>query len=47
MALSYATHFLQKAFPVHVNFSLNQGKELSWKSDGVGGSKFAYNCLLP
>lgn len=26
MALSYATHFLQKAFAVHVNFSLNPGK---------------------
>lgn len=26
MALSYATLFLQKAFAVHVNFSLNPGK---------------------
>lgn len=46
MALSYATHFLQKAFAVHVNFSLNPGKKLSWKSDEVGGLKFAYSCLL-
>lgn len=37
MALSYATHFLQKAFAVHVNFSLNPGKKLLWKSDEVGG----------
>lgn len=47
MALLYATHFLQKTFAVHVNFSLNPGQKLSWKSDEVGGLKFAYSCLLP
>lgn len=31
MALSYATHFLQKAFAVHVNFYLNPGKKIIMK----------------